>query len=78
MNTKETPQDPREDRLQELERRVSRLEAALDLLREEQEKAQAKKKDIQRRMLLENLPLTALIVALAVLAAQWVWRLLGL
>ena len=78
MDAPEKPQDPMENRLEELERRVSRLEAALDLVRGEQEKAQARKKEIQRRMLLENLPLTALIVALAVLAAQWVWHLLGL
>ncbi len=78
MDAPEKPQDPMENRLEELERRVSRLEAALDLVRGEQEKAQARKKEIQRRMLLENFPLTALIVALAVLAAQWVWHLLGL
>ena len=78
MDAPERPKDPMKDRLEELERRVSRLEAALDMVRGEQEKAQARKKEIQRRMLLENFPLTALIVALAVLAAQWVWHLLGL
>ncbi|GEM_PF-4257645 len=77
MDAEKKPGNPMENRLEELERRVSRLEAALDLVRGEREKAQARKKEIQRRMLLENLPLTALIVALAVLAAQWVWHLLG-
>ncbi len=78
MNPHEIPREAGEDRLEKLEKRVERLEAALDLLREEQNQALRKKKEIERRSLLENLPLTALIVVLAVLAAQWVWHILGL
>lgn len=78
MNPQETPEKHGEDRLEELEKKVARLEGVLKTLLGEKEKAQAKKKEIERRRLLENLPLTALIVALAVLAAQWAWRLLGL
>ncbi len=78
MEPGKTGETPPKERLEDLERKVARLEKALGLLQERQRSEQERKKEIERRRLLENLPLTALIVVLAVLAAQWVWHILGL
>jgi len=77
MNPTPTENRPTPERLKELEARLKRLEASLHALPEERRRLGVTKEEIERRRLLENLPLTALIVVLALLASRWIWSLLG-
>ena len=69
-------QRPDYEELEALKSRVTRLEQELYRLEKPREGASEAQRRIEGRRLLENLPLTALIVLLAWIAANWVYKAL--
>ncbi len=67
------------ERLERLEKKVENLERLVASLEKERATGDRRKEKLERRMIWENLPLTIIIIFLAILAANWFWKkVLGL
>ncbi len=59
------------ERLKLLEKKVENLERLVASLEKERATGEKKKEKLESRMIWENLPLTIIIIFLAILAANW-------